>query len=66
MLVDWSVISSFCWLMRLVWSAARVESILKPRSRGWTTVPVSPDWYWGLRRLIVASLFSRLFVQAIE
>ncbi len=29
-----SAISSFCWLIRLVCSAARVESILKPRSSG--------------------------------
>ena len=52
MLVDCSVISSFCWLMRLVSSAARVESILKPRSSGWTMLPVRPDWNCGLRRLI--------------
>ena len=67
MLVDCSVISSFCWLMRLVSSAARVaidpEAAQQRLDDGCRS---GPDWNCGLRRLIDAWLFNRLFVQAIE
>jgi hypothetical protein len=61
--VESSEISSFCWLMRLVFRDARVESILNPRSSGCVIDPVSPEDSCGFRKFVVDGLSSREFVQ---
>jgi len=62
-IVDCTEISSFCCVIRLVCSEARVWSMRNPRISGWVNRAETPELNWGFRMLFDAGVSTRVFVQ---